>query len=432
MSATYSRRRLLQLAGAGTLGLTMAGCAPSAGDDTGDSSDAESTGEQPRQDFTFATWSVTEDAPKPVIEGMLDTFGDQSGVTIDTISWPWNEYLNQFTLAVQGNQFSGPAQLDIPWLSALAPLGKLRDLGPIAERHGYTDSALAAGQHEGTQYGLPWTIGAIGLVTNTELLEEAGITSAPTTIEEFEDVLTELKGLGDRIIPYAASTKVGQLRDVLTWMATFGSPILDGDEVTIGDDASIDAITWYKKLYDDGLIAPDVDRFDARALFAQGTAAIYDDSMVARGSVVAESPDPDMDSKLDVFTRPVLAAGDTPRGELWGHLVVVVEGEEADTASEFAEWLTSDTDTVVGYFDELALPPTTREGLDSESVQSDEFTSAFVERVVATATPNPFWRYPQYAQIEQAMAEQIEAVLVGISSPADAMRTAGEAMQSLI
>lgn len=434
MSTTYSRRRLLQLMGAGAVGLGgMAACAPSANDsDTSSGSSSAPTSGGEAQDFGFASWSLSEDAPKPVIEGLISTFEGDAGIAISPVTYPYNEYLNQLMLQVRGGQFAGAAQVDVAWLGALSALGKLTDLSSFADGRGYTDAALQAGQFDGTQYGLPWTIGAIGLVTNTELMQQAGITAAPTSIEDFEAALRELKGLGDDIIPYAASTKVAQLKDILIWMQTFGSPLIENGQVTIGDDASVEAVTWYKKLYDDGLIAPDVDRFDARALFSQGRAAIYDDAIVGKSAVVSESPDPDFASKLDPISRPVLQSGDDPRALFWGHAVVVIDGDGAGTAAEFAQWLTSDEATTIDFFEQLGLPPTTQGALDSDAVTGDAFTTAFSERVTATATVNPFWQYPQYAQMESAVAEQVQAVMVGSASPADAMTAAGEAVQALI
>lgn len=160
--------------------------------------------------------------------------------------------------------------------------------------------------YDGKQYGLPWNTGSIGVIANSKLLEKAGIKKHPTTIEEFEGALRELKGLGNGIVPYAAATKVAQLKDIFPWMQTFGCTLMDGDEVTIGDDASIDAVTWYKKLHDEKLIASDVDRFDARALFGQGKAAFYDDAIIGKGVTSAQSKDKTLADAMQPMKRPVL------------------------------------------------------------------------------------------------------------------------------
>ncbi|WP_435737948.1 extracellular solute-binding protein [Cellulosimicrobium sp. PMB13] len=427
-----SRRSLLQILGVGAGVAALAACAPSGGAATSPTSAGAATTGAAAENFSFASWSLSEENPKPVIQGLIDQFAAQDGITVSPVTYPYNEYLNQLTLQIRGGQFAGAAQVDVAWLGSLAALGKLQDLSGLAEGRGYTDSALRAAQYDGTQYGLPWTVGAIGLIGNSDLLGQVGISELPSSVEDFEAALVELQGIGGGVIPYAASTKVAQLKDVLIWMETFGSPLLEDGKVTIGDDASIEAVTWYKKLYDQKLIAADVDRFDARSLFSQGKAALYDDAIVGRGAVVADSPDPDLGSKLVPFSRPVVNAGDDPRALVWGHAVVVAEGDGAGTAAEFAQWLTSDEKVTVDYFSALGLPPTTEAGLASAPVQDDEFTRVFGERITATATPNPFWVYPQYAQVETAIAEQVQAALVGQKDPATAMKDAGEAAQKLI
>ena len=428
-----SRRSMLQFMAAGAGVGALAACSPS-GPATAPAGtpSAGATSGAAAMDFSFASWSISEDAAKPVITGQLETFGADKGIKISPVSYPFNEYLNQLTLQVRGNQFSGAMQLDIAWLATMAALGKLKDLAPLIEGRGYTAAGLSVGQFDGVQVGLPWTMGAIGLIANSELLGKVGVDSIPESIEDFEAMLRELKGLGDGTIPYAASTKVAQLKDVQVWMQTFGCSLVDNGEVTIGDDASIEAVTWYKKLYDDGLIGADIDRFDARSLFSQGKAAIYDDAPVGRASIVADSPDPDLASKLLPGSCPIVKSGDVPRALAWGHVVAVVEGEAADTAAEFAQWLTSDEQTVVAYFDALGLPPTTEAGLAAKSVASDTFITAFSEKITATATPSPFWVFPQYGQIDAAISEQVQAVLVGQATPADAMAAAKEKAMSLI
>jgi len=424
---------MLQLLGLGAGTAALAACAPSAGSSTGSAASAAASGGA-KTDFAFSSWSFTEEAAAPALEAIVASYQDSAGVSVKDVSFPYNEYINQLTLQVKGGQFTGAAHVDVAWLGSLAAMGKLQDLSALTEGRGYTDAALSAAQFDGVQYALPWTIGAIGLIGNSEILQKVDVDpdAFPTTVDEFETTLKQLKKVGGGLIPYAASTKAAQLKDILIWMQTFGSPLVDGDTVTIGDDASVEAVTWYKGLYDQGLIAPDVDRFDARSLFAQGRAAIYDDAPVGRGAVTEESPDKDLGSKLVPVSRPVLKSGDTPRALVWGGAIAVVDGEGAATAADFAQFATSDLDTVLADYEVRGLPPVTTEAQASDVVASDTFSSQFSERITATASTNPFWAFTAYSQIETEIAEQVQAVLVGKTDAKTAMAKAGEAAQGLI
>ena len=84
-------------------------------------------------------------------------------------------------------------------------------------------------------------------------------------------------------------------------------PDRGGNKVVIGDDGSVEALTWYKKLYDQKLIAPDVNRVDARALMSQGKTAFYEDAIGGKATVTKSSPDKDLAAKMVPIARPVKA-----------------------------------------------------------------------------------------------------------------------------
>jgi multiple sugar transport system substrate-binding protein len=294
------------------------------------------------------------------------------------------------------------------------------------------DVSLKSGQSKGKQLGLPWTTGAIGIITNSAILEKAKVSSSWETIDEFTEALRAIKGVSSGMVPYAASTAVAQLQDILVWMQTYGCPIVENGKCVIGDEGSVNAVTWYKKLYDEKLIGANVDRTAARNLFAQQNTAMYDDAPVGQASVVTASPDKNIASQMVPVARPVLKKGDTPQELLWGHLVVVVEGEGSATAAEFAQWLTSNTSQEEGYFSALGLPPTTKAALSSPYVTGNKFVSEFTSVVTKDATANPLWVYPQSAQMITAIAQQVQAVLIGSAKPAAAMKAAGAAVNGLM
>jgi len=330
--------------------------------------------------FTFTGWSLQEGATRDVIMGVVAEYSQATGAEITDVSYPYNEYLNQILLQARGGNLSGAVQLDIAWLAPLAAMGVLKALGPVAAAADYTPAALSSGQINGVQYGLPWTTASIGIVANMKLLEEAGITELPTTIAEFEAALEALKAYSPDVIPYAGMTDTAQLKDIIPWIWTFGGTVIDDEgNVVLNDEATIAAVEWYASLLERGLIAADMDRFDARQLFAQGRVGFYDDAIVARGLVQTNAPDSGLADYVVPVPRPVLNEGDAPQALLWGHIIVVIDDENADAAAAFAKYITTDQETVLNYFEQLALPPTTHTALDSETVQSNAYVATWSE-----------------------------------------------------
>jgi multiple sugar transport system substrate-binding protein len=242
----------------------------------------------PKTDFTFTGWSLNEGATRDVIMEGVTEYVEANSITVTDVAYPFNEYLNQVILQANGGNLSGLVQLDVAWMAPVSALGVLQDLGPSIPEGVFTDAALSSCQVNGTQYGIPWTTASIGLVANQELLEAAGVTEIPTTVEEFEAALEALQAYNPDVIPYAAMTDVAQLKDVIPWIWTFGGTIIDEEgNVVLNDEGSVAAVEWYASLLERGLIAADIDRFDARQLFAQGTVGFYEDAIVAKSQAAS-------------------------------------------------------------------------------------------------------------------------------------------------
>lgn len=363
--------------------------------------------------------------------GLIKLYEKKTGNRVETEAIPYEEALNQLILRSRGGNITGAAQAAVEWMSTLGSLGVLKDLSSAAEGAGYTEAALNAGQFEGTQYGLPWTTASIGIVANKELLDRAGVPELPKTIEEFEAAMDSLKGLGGGVIPYAAMTDPAQLKDIIPWMWTYGAEIIEDGKVFLGDEGSVRAVEWYKSLLVRGYAAPGMDRFDARALFSQGKVGFYEDAILAKGVLSEQSPDKQLADKIVPVPRPVEGSGD-PQSLLWGHLVVVFEGEGSDAATDFAKFITSDTEATLQYFEAAALPPATTKAIESKEVTNDEYTSTWTNEVTKYARPNPFWSYKEFARLDSILGEQVQAALLGKAGPKEALETAREKISSII
>jgi multiple sugar transport system substrate-binding protein len=431
MSSHMSRRSALRMLGIGAGAAALAACAPSTSAPA--PAGTEGLKDDGVKEFPLTSWSFNEAVTKQPMQDAINKYAAaNAGVKISTPSYPYNDYLNQLLLQVQGGQLTGAVQLDVAWLATLAATGKLVDIKSVAAGQDYAPAALALGQSNGVQYGLPWTFAGIGLISNNELLTRAGVTSAPKTVAEFEAALTAVKGLGGGVVPWAGMTKVDQLKDIIPWMWEFGSPIVQDNKIVIGDDGSVEALTWYKKLYDQKLIAPDVNRVDARALMSQGKTAFYEDAIGGKATVTKSSPDKDLGTKMVPVARPVKNSGDKPRHLAWGQVIAVMNGSGAAAAANFARTVTTDKGYIIDWFTRTGLPPTTNAGLADTAVKNDKFATDFAAQIGANSSASPFWVYPQFSQMEKVLAEEVQSILIGKKSPKDALMSARDRMNALI
>jgi len=381
---------------------------------------------------TFTSWSLNEELAGSVLRPIIDTYESANSVTVEEVAYPYNEYLNQVILQANGGQLSGVVQMDIAWMATLSGLGVLADLGPYVEEGVYTDAGLGACQVDGVQVGLPWATASIGMVANQELLAAAGVTELPATIAEFEAALEALKAYNPDVIPYAGMTDVAQLKDIIPWIWTFGGDVFDADgNVALTSDETVAALEWYASLLERGLIAPDVDRFDARQLFAQGLVGFYDDAILARSLAAANAVE---GTEITVVPapRPVLAEGDAPQALRWGHCVVVINDDNTEAAAGLAVYLTSDAEANTAFFTELSLPPAANAVVSSDVFQSDVYTATWTDQITATARINPFAVYAEGAQMETTLNDASQAILIGDQAAADALAEAAEDIGEMV
>ncbi|MFF2390581.1 ABC transporter substrate-binding protein [Agromyces sp. NPDC058104] len=430
MSASQRRAGTARRPALATVGIAIAAAlALSACSGGGSATEPESPNEF--EDFTFTSWNYGEDAQKALIDQEVAGFTDEHGIEAELVSFPFAEYKNQLILRSRDGSTTGAAQLDIADIQTLTQLGVLADLTEYADGIDYTEAALENGQVDGKQYGLPWYTGSIGLIQNQQLLEQAGVTGTPETVEEFEAALKAVKGLGGDIVPYALATKPEAIKDFIPWFRTFGSEIVDGDEIAINDEGAVEALEWITSLNEQGLISLGLGRPEARTLYTQGKTAFFDDANQIRGTITAQATDPTLIDHTVPVRRPVVNADDEPQSLAWGGLIVVFKKGPTATAAEFAKYMTSTPEVGINRYKEVGSVPTTETALADESFTSDTYASTWQEQITDTASPNPLWQFPNYAQMEAKLAEEIQAALTGQKSAQEALDTAQAEMQKL-
>lgn len=441
-----NRRRFLAALGMGAAALAalpLTGCATtSAGPGGTDGATAGSGGGSGSQgtaaggdasaaQFSFASYMASEKANQPFFTDLVDGYQKSKSVKIELQAYPFADYNSPVLLSAKSGEIHGAAQVSIADVSTYAAAGVVMDLSQVAAKHDYTKAGLTGCTFDDKVFALPWAIDAIGLVCNKALLDKAGA-KVPTTIVEFESTLLALKEI-DGVVPYAAGTKADAIKDVVPWMWTYGAKLLEDGKVTVGDDASVEALIWWKSLLDRKLIALDVDRPGARVLYGRGTACFYDDAVQAKAFAAALDGVSTglLDNTIPV-ARPVLKAGDDPRALLHGTGMMVFQGTASKTATEFAEFTTTDAGSLEKFLKVTGLPPATESGLAAPAVAKDSYQSKWADLITKTATPDPFWRYPQFAAIGKALADAVGSVLTGQAQPKAALTDAAAAMQKLV
>lgn len=398
------------------------------------------------QSFTFAGWSAEEEASRPVIFEMLESFNQANpGTQATWLGWPWSQVQQSLVLRYRSGEATELSQLQERWLPTFATLDALVDLGEVFGQD-YLESQidpglLRLGNIGGKQLGIPWTAASIGMVANTRVLSDAGVSELPTTVDEFVESLRAIKAHNPDSVPYALMTKnnLSMSPDFQIWLWTFGGQVFDEDgNVLVDSPEGLAALTFMVDLLNEGLAARDIDRPDARRLFAQHQTGFYFDAPLARGFARTNSGDGDaFDRHVAALPTPVLEEGNPPRSVAWGHLLVMFKHarQEQPTVdsgpARLLAHLAFNDEPQLAYFDAVGLFPVSRSALAAPAISSDDYVSVWSQAATTALRDEPsLW--PNSAELTNVIGEEVQSALLGQKTPERAITDMAARLESLM
>lgn len=139
----------------------------------------------------------------------------------------------------------------------------INSISPSSFPEGTTDEPLL----------LLWPVGGSAnvLSVNLDMLAEVGFDAPATTLEDFKAIAcaaAELEGPNGEDVQGFPIRQDGF--DLESWIAAFGGTIYDGEQYTFTDPATIQVLTFFQELYNEGC-AYIAEGFDNTAHFAFGT-----------------------------------------------------------------------------------------------------------------------------------------------------------------
>ena len=391
--------------------------------------------------LTFVGWSQDEAASKPTLTAMFEAYRKVNpDVKLEVVGFPWAQMQQNILLRMRSGQSLDVVQLAERWLPQFAVTNRLVDLNEVFGKSHLTRQINAGllnlGEYKGKQLGLPWTAGSIGMVGNRALMQEAGVTRIPKTVDEFIETLKTIKKARPQSVPYAMTTKNNNSLspDFQVWLWTFGGELLgDKGEVKVQSQAAVRALSFMTDMVKEGLAAKDIDRPDARRMFAMNQTAFYYDAPLARGFARSNSgKGTDFDRFVAAVPTPVLKNGDPTRSLAWGHLLTFFgDGKSVPSAqsvqAQFASHLAMNDASQIAYFNDQGLFPVTNSAL--AQLKNDAYVSEWSASARSALRDEPsFW--PNSADLTNIVGEEVQSALLSIKTPQAAIESMAKRMQA--
>ncbi|GAB1515609.1 ABC transporter substrate-binding protein [Actinophytocola sp. KF-1] len=402
-----SRRPLIVAAA-----LLLAACTP--GNSASD--DVAPAGQEAKGTVEF--WHFFTDREAKAIDDAIAKFEDaHPGIDVKVTSGQDDAKMLQAISSGKGPDVGLSYSTDI--VGKFCSSGAWRDLTPYIERDKVDLSQFPATVRSYTSYhdrrcAMPFLADVYGLYYNKTLLAQAGYSAPPKTMSELATMAKKLtKRSADGTIQVAGFLPLLNFYEhtpqhvVPGWDAKW---LTAAEKSAIGTDPQWQAmLKWHKDLVDwygyDNLqkfTAGLGDEWSADNAFHKGKLAMSVDGEYRVAFLRDQAPD------VDFGTAPLPVADDQADRYGAGFVTGNVAGISANSKNPEAAWalieyLTTETDAIVGLSNAIKNVPTTSDALASPDLRADEkfqvFLDIFAHPETSTTPPNASG--PKYVEMAQ-------------------------------
>jgi multiple sugar transport system substrate-binding protein len=417
---TLSRRTFLAASGAVSLTAVLASCA---GFSKPATSSAEGT-------LTFTTWGT--DAELAGFRDQIARFEKaNAGAKIELNAVPYEQMFTNIDAQLQAG--NPPDVFRVPYYTfgSYAGRGQLLDLsgqlpGDFGDR--FTRGAWAAVQNEGKPFGVPHHTDTTAILYNKTMLDAAGITDVPTSVEDawtweqFDEVAATLRSaLPADQYPFAYNWQGNGVTRWLTWLFEADGRFLDENltDPAIDSEAGRKAVDFTRSFFEKQYV-PQNDSIKS-ATYAQDTWYSQTTAMVFSGAFSI----PDATDTLDFEWGATFAPRDERSASDFGGnaLVVTKDAKDPALAASFLDFVTQE-EAMRSFCQGASLLPTRQDLIDG-GIEFDvrpELSPVFVGQAgTVRASDSSQVASPDMAAIITVLQDELEQAFVGGQSTDDTL-----------
>jgi multiple sugar transport system substrate-binding protein len=342
---------------------------------------------------------------------------------------PTDDFHKKLLTAIAGGTAPDAARIDIAWLPEFADLGALATLDTVMSDFGVFQKAVYPGPLstnflKGHYYGLPLDTNTRVWVWNKDVYTKAGLTAAPTTIDEMLADCAKLKTAGNATC-FADGGTYGWA--VMPWIWSMGGDITDpGMTISTGFINSPKTVAAYQLLkdmldkgfLDKGILGGGVDTYGT---FAKDTLANVLDGPWMPALFGAQFPN----KQLNFSLMPAGAGGaiSVVGGE---DIAVFQESKNQAAAAEFVRYtLSPDAQLAMAAAGQMPVRPDVADA----AVKSQPYFQVFFDQLKTARARLP---HPNWSKIEAILSDAGQVILRGEQTPQAALDAAAAKIDPLL
>lgn len=309
--------------------------------------------------------------------------------------------------------------VDVPFNAMMAAKGALMDLtnmvksSSVINIEDYYPGPVASATWDRKLFGVPKSTNTIALYYNADMLKAAGINEPPKTWDELYADAKKLtnKEKGIYGLAFSAQATEEGTFQFLPWVQMAG-----GGWDRINTEGGVKALSFWKKILDEGLASPDTisrSQWDSTSTFIAGNAAM---SISGPWELDRMSKEAKFDYKVALLPIPEEGA---KRSSAMGdyNWVVFKSTKHPEETFKVLEYLAEQDKDMFQRFGQL--PPEENITIPSTgNPNKDLALRAFQEQLKYAQPRGPS---PEWPKISKAIQDALQAALTGAKSPKDAL-----------
>jgi multiple sugar transport system substrate-binding protein len=418
LGAPFTRRRLLESAGAVTVAAVVPGLAACGDDDDGGASQGST------EKVTLTWWDYYNEANQRAVEDRIARYTKANrNVTVERTYQPFPDLKQKLLQGATAGELPDIVVIDNPDHQSFAALGVLADITDRVQEWGeegsYFEGPWQSTLYEDRNFGLPDNSNCLTLWTNTPLLEQAGV-EVPGDWDALRDAAMKLtRGKTKGLAACAFKSEEGTFQWLPFLWAT------GADIQTLDSEGGRAALQLWVDLVQEGAMSRSIVNWDQQAVlkqFQNQRAAMMVNGPWQIPVIEDESPD----LQWEVATLPQQQQGASVLGG--ENLAITASSKNIDAAWDFLQW-SQRPENLVRYNTIAGKIPSRSDAAQSDQWTSDPALKVFVEQL-EVAKPRAYG--PKYPEISAALQEMLQAAITGDRTVDEAISEAAGKIEPLL
>ncbi|WP_374945908.1 extracellular solute-binding protein [Agreia sp.] len=370
--------------------LLLTGCGRGDGGKTTEQTEGAAAGDG-KASGTVVMWA--QGASGEALPELVKEFeADNPDVTVEVTGIPWSAAHQKYQSAIAAGTVPDVAQMGTTYMADFA--SAFEAPASDIDTSGIFESANDAAVVDGTTAGIPWYVDTRVIFYRTDLAEQAGITSAPETWDDFTALAKAYQSsAGAEWGVRLPSGGTDSFQAFLPFAWSDGATLMNDEqsEWTLDSPEMVEALTSYQKLFTDGVADPNAstEAGATESNFVSGNTPMLIGPPQEIGLLNAAGGE-GFDSKYAVARIPSAESSTSFVGG--SDLVVFNKAKNPEAARLLVKWLT-EKETQASFYELTGNLPAVEEAWDDPSISSDAKLAVFRDQLGDAKSPptNTAW-----------------------------------------